>query len=144
MIIKKITAAETFLIRHQVLRKGKPIETCLFEGDNFKSTNHFGLFVEHDLVAVVSLFECPNTLFKEQKQFQIRGMAVLEEFQKKGFGDALIKHIENHLNQEKSTIIWFNARETATGFYQKLGYTIIGDSFEIKDVGLHFLMIKKY
>ncbi len=142
-IIRKITAAETFLIRHPVLRHGKPIESCSFVGDDLDSTIHFGLFENQNLVGVISLFKCANNSFKEENQYQIRGMAVLEEYQKKGFGEALIKHVETYVNKEIKPIIWFNARKTAVGFYEKLGYVIIGQEFEIKDVGIHFLMIKK-
>lgn len=42
--IKKITDLETYSVRHVVLRKGKPIETCRFEGDDLPSTSHFGYF----------------------------------------------------------------------------------------------------
>lgn len=142
-IITEITAIETFLVRHPVLRKGKPIESCQFEGDDLKTTKHFGLFEDSNLVGVISLFECANVSFKEQKQLQIRGMAVLEDFQKKGFGEALMQHVEMTLQNEKTPLIWFNARKNAVGFYEKLGYAIIGNPFEIADVGVHYLMYKK-
>jgi len=142
--IREITAIETFLVRHPVLRKGKPIESCQFEGDDLNTTKHFGLYEDSNLVGVISIFECKSVLFNEKKQFQIRGMAVLENFQKKGFGEALMHHAELALQKEKANLIWFNARKTALGFYEKLGYRIIGDPFEIENVGIHYLMYKKW
>jgi len=140
--IKKISAFETIIVRHPVLRAGKPIETCNFEGDDLPSTVHFGLYFEEQLIAVISAFEVKNKLFIEENQYQIRGMAVLEEFQKKGFGEELLKHCENEIKLKKGNLIWFNARETAVGFYKKSGYEVLGDQFEILDVGPHYILFK--
>lgn len=141
--IQNISSTDTFLVRHPVLRTGKPIESCVFDGDNLPSTNHFGLFIEEKLVGVVSVFKNKNTNFNIENQFQIRGMAVLPEFQKKGFGENLVKHCENNVKDATKTLIWFNARENAVPFYEKLGYHKVGNSFSIADIGIHFLMKKE-
>ena len=143
MEIKKITAFETIMVRHPVLRPGRPIESCHFDGDDLATTSHFGLFFEGHLVGIISSFEAKNNLFSEENQFQIRGMAVLEQFQKKGFGEALLNYCENEIRMTNGDLIWFNARETALGFYKKSKYEIIGDPFEIPDVGPHYVLFKK-
>jgi ribosomal protein S18 acetylase RimI-like enzyme len=141
--IKEISAFETIIVRHPVLRFGKPIETCRFEGDDLPTTLHFGLFYEDQLSAVISVFEEKSILFFEENQFQIRGMAVLEQHQKKGFGEALLKYCENQIRNNRVEIIWFNARQTAIGFYEKYQYQKIGDGFEIADIGIHYVLFKK-
>jgi len=141
--IKEISAFETIIVRHPVLRFGKPIESCRFEGDDLPTTSHFGLFYEDQLSAVISVFEEKSILFFEENQFQIRGMAVLEQHQKKGFGEALLKYCENQIRNNKVEIIWFNARQTAIGFYEKYQYQKIGDGFEIADIGIHYVLFKK-
>lgn len=141
--IKEISAFETIIVRHPVLRFGKPIESCRFEGDDLPTTKHFGLFYEYQLSAVISVFETKNILFLEENQFQIRGMAVLEQHQKKGFGEALLKYCENRIRSNNAKIIWFNARETAIGFYEKAAYQKISDGFEIADIGIHYVLFKK-
>jgi ribosomal protein S18 acetylase RimI-like enzyme len=141
--IKEISAFETIIVRHPVLRFGKPIETCRFEGDDLPTTSHFGLFYEDQLSAVISVFEEKSILFFEENQFQIRGMAVLEQHQKKGFGEALLKYCENQIRNNRVEIIWFNARQTAIGFYEKYQYQKIGDGFEIADIGIHYVLFKK-
>ena len=140
--IKKINSTETIIVRHPVLRFGKPIESCHFEGDDLPTTSHFGLYFEKQLVAIISSFKVQNKLFSEENQYQIRGMAVLDEFQKKGFGEALLNYCENEIKLKKGNLIWFNARETAIGFYKKSGYKILGDRFEIPDVGPHYILFK--
>ena len=143
MEIKKINSIDTYPVRHEVLRKGKPIETCQFKGDDDENTIHFGLYQNERLIGIISIFKEKNDLFSETNQFQIRGMAVLEEFQGKGFGAELVKEAENHCISLNTDVIWFNARENAVPFYKKLDYIIIGDSFLIPDVGIHFAMYKK-
>ena len=142
--IQKIASTETYPVRHIVLRAGKPIESCQFNGDELGSTLHFGYYLNNQIIGVISLFEIDNSHFIAQKSFQIRGMAVLPTFQKQGVGEALVKEAEKFCTTQKADLIWFNARSTAVGFYQKMGYEIVGSEFEIKEVGPHFLMFKKF
>ncbi|MEN9326462.1 MAG: hypothetical protein RI943_883 [Bacteroidota bacterium] len=141
--IQKITATETYPVRHIVLRAGKPIESCKFDGDELVSTHHFGYCLNNQIIGVISLFAIDNSHFITQKPFQIRGMAVLPTYQKQGIGEALVNEAEKFCTTQKADLIWFNARTTAVGFYKKMGYEIVGSEFEIKEVGPHFLMYKK-
>ena len=142
-MIKEIDIKSVITVRHLVLRKGKPIETCYFVNDEKETTKHFGLLKDDEVIGVVSLFENKNTIFKDKKQFQIRGMAVLEEYQHKGFGKLLIEKAETYCFDVKADLIWFNARESAKNFYQKMNYTINGKPFDIENIGLHYIMFKK-
>ena len=78
--IQKITSTETYPVRHIVLRAGKPIESCQFDGDELGSTHHFGYYLNNQIIGVISIFEIKNEQFVAQKSFQIRGMAVLENW----------------------------------------------------------------
>jgi len=142
-LIKEISAQETFIVRHPVLRKGKPVESCTFEGDNLSTTHHFGLFQDENLTGIISLFLTSNPIFAEKIQAQIRGMAVLEKYQKKGFGEALVSYCEHYCISQNIELIWFNARIEAVDFYKKMKYQTIGKPFDIKEVGKHLLMFKK-
>lgn len=142
-IIKEIPSKETYIVRQPVLRKGKPIESCVFEGDDLETTHHFGLFNDEYLIGIISLFKQTNAIFAEKNQAQIRGMAILENNQKKGYGEALVRHCENYCKDQNTDLIWFNARTAAVGFYEKMDYQILGEPFDIKDVGEHYLMYKK-
>lgn len=141
--IRNITAKETYPVRHSVLRKGRPITSCHFDGDDLNTTIHFGLFEDDTLEGIISLFESSNHLFDTNRQIQIRGMAVLEDNQGKGYGKQLVQHCEKYLADTDCELIWFNARENAKGFYQKLGYTIHGEPFNIEGIGIHYIMWKK-
>ncbi len=142
-MIKEISFKDTIAIRHQVLRKGKPVETCFFEGDMHSTTKHFGIFDENILVGIVSVFKNKNINFDNSYQYQIRGMAILSDFQNKGYGKQLLLHCEKYIKDHKGELIWFNARTNAILFYEKLNYKKIGNSFQIESVGEHYIMEKE-
>jgi len=141
--VKKITSEETLPIRHQVLRQGKPIESCYFEGDNLTPSFHLGLYYYSELIGVATYIKNHHPDFSDEIQYQLRGMAILQKFQGKKFGDVLFKKGIEHLKQLNSNLLWFNARETATNFYTKLGFNIYGTSFDIQNIGKHYTMLKK-
>lgn len=140
--ITQIPALATYPVRHPVLRPGKPLESCHFDGDDLRSTVHFGIFVDAHLAGVTSLFDCSNPLFNARQQNQLRGMAILPDFQKKGLGEDLLKHVEDFAAKKNAALIWFNARITAVPFYEKWGYQVSGEAFTIGDIGAHFVMFK--
>lgn len=142
VFVKKINSNATFQVRQPVLRPGKPVESCVFEGDDLETTTHLGLYNNSKLAGIVSIFASRHNLFPQNEQFQLRGMAVLDEFRKKGYGERLVNEAEACIKEQNGSLIWFNAREVAVAFYTKLGYEIIGDAFEIPTIGTHFVMRK--
>ena len=142
--IKKITYLETFPVRSEVLRQGKPIETCYFDGDELPETRHFGMFFNDELVGVTSVFKSINENFGFENQFQLRGMAILYTYQGKGFGGLLLEEVIEYVKQNNAYILWFNAREKAVKFYESYNFTIYGEPFEINDIGTHFVMFMPF
>lgn len=140
--IKHITPKEVYIVRHPVLRAGKPIESCIFEGDDFKTSFHLGIYTQNYLVGVCTFMKNNHPLLTEAFQYQLRGMAVLDEYQGLGLGAIILTYGETLLKEKNIDIIWCNAREKASKFYKKIGYKIIGDPFDIKDIGLHYIMCK--
>lgn len=143
MIIKPISSKETLSLRQLVLRPGKSVDECVFEGDNEPENFHLGAFEGKVLAGIVSLMNRKNTAFTEKKQFQLRGMAVLPEFRNRKIAVELLKAAEEELHAQKAEIIWCNARKIAIGFYEKNGFERIGGLFEIPQIGPHCLMVKK-
>ncbi len=141
--LKMIEAEHCIPLRHLVLRNNKSIKTCIFTGDELKSTFHVGAFFNDSLVAIVSFMPFKNSLFSSKKQYQLRGMAVHPNFQGKGLGKKLLQFSLTHLRQIHIEICWCNARIKAVDFYQKEGFEKHGETFEIPEVGPHQLMAIK-
>lgn len=136
--IKKISAIETFPIRAEVLRKNIALPSE-FNGDLDKDTFHLGAFKDDELIAVCSFMKAKNRLFKGE-QFQLRGMATLEEFQGLGAGKLMMKLAVEILTDLGVNCLWCNAREIAVPFYEKQGMGIVGKPFEIQLIGMHYVM----
>jgi GNAT superfamily N-acetyltransferase len=143
--LKIVKSQDTYVVRHPVLRKGRPIETCRFEGDDLNSTTHFGLFSENELIAVTSVFVHSHESLEYEIQFQLRGMAVLDAYQSKGIGKILLTAVINELKkQHVNFCMWFNARTSAVGFYEKMNFKKYGDAFEIVPIGPHYVMFQEF
>ena len=65
--------------------------------------------------------------FNSPAEAQIRYMAVVEESRGKGVGRALVAELESLAHKHAAKQIVLNAREAVVGFYQRLGYEIVGE-----------------
>ncbi|MGA1386394.1 MAG: GNAT family N-acetyltransferase [Flavobacteriaceae bacterium] len=144
MKIRTISALDTYVVRHPVLRPGRPIETCAMGGDDREDTIHLGAFdvVNDQLVGVATLLVENSPYFPGQKGAQLRGMAVLPSHHRKGIGAELVKALEDLARHRKDEILWMNARVSAQLFYRALGYKEIGPVFDIDRIGPHYVMYR--
>jgi predicted GNAT family N-acyltransferase len=139
--IKKISAEETIPIRKEILRNNIPLP-IEFKGDFDEDTFHLGVYKNDFLIAVSSFMKVENERF-EGKQYQLRGMAALTEFQGFGAGKLMMQEAFSILEELKIDYLWCNARVVAVSFYKKQGLETLGKSFEIQYVGEHYFMFKK-
>lgn len=138
MKIKSISSKETLLLRQKILRAGQAVESCQFENDNHKSTQHLGAFFNDKLVGILTLLRNKSDIFNNKSQIQLRGMAVDDEFQKQGVGRALLKEALKF--KKTNELFWCNARVSAADFYLNNAFVKVSEVFEIKDVGPHVIM----
>jgi predicted GNAT family N-acyltransferase len=143
MIVRRINAKDTYFLRQKILRPNANEDACHFEGDEDELTFHLGAFVDNKIVSIASFYFISHPDIKDEYQFRLRGMATLEEYRNKGFSSALLKTAFPHIKNNQCTVLWCNARLTAKGFYQKVGFETIGEEFEIEGIGPHIVMVKK-
>ncbi|MEM9141415.1 MAG: GNAT family N-acetyltransferase [Bacteroidota bacterium] len=143
MSIRRIKALETYPVRHNVLRIGRPLKECALEGDMHSTTVHIGSFYEGVLVGVATLLKKEMGNQGIQSAYQLRGMAILENHRKKGIGKILLTFGERLAKEEGAEVIWMNARVSAQDFYRKSGYVEIGQVFKVPNIGPHMVMFKK-
>lgn len=144
MKILRISHQDTYPIRTQVLVPDHSREKAKFEGDDDEDISfHLGAFIDGKLVSVASFFYERNPIFADQHQYQLRGMATLPEFQNRGLSRELLTMAFPIIKQNFCTMLWCNARTSAVGFYEKVGFTKHNeDVFEIPEIGPHVLMFK--
>jgi predicted GNAT family N-acyltransferase len=69
-------------------------------------------------------------------------MATLPKFRKRGLSQALLQTAFPLIKQNNIETLWCNARTTAQGFYEKVGFEVVSDVFDIPGIGPHVVMIK--
>jgi N-acetylglutamate synthase-like GNAT family acetyltransferase len=99
---------------------------------------HIGCFSKKAIIGV-----CTALPQNEENEFseitlRIRGMAVLKEYQGSGIGKLLVQELFIQARNQKVKTNWCNARKTAIGFYQKVGFKISDHEFEIEGIGAHY------
>lgn len=127
-------------LRHRILRAGLPPESAEFEGD--EQATHFAAMHNGLVLACLSLF--PERMLDEQQcGWQLRGMACDVAHQGRGLGRQLMDYVESaFLAEQRPWLLWCNARESAVGFYQRCGWSICSDAFDVPTAGMHFKMFK--
>ncbi len=136
--IVSISAAETRPIRGAVLRPGQPAERLIYPDDN--NALHLGAIIDDQLVAVASFYQQPIPDTTAQA-WRIRGMATLPENRGNGLGRRLVEAGLKQAQRIQQGPAWCNARTTAAGYYQRLGFQQLGDTFDIPDIGPHVVMV---
>jgi GNAT superfamily N-acetyltransferase len=132
--VRRVTEAEMTLLfdlRWRVLRPGRSPNSAHFEGDDLPTTIHLGAFAGERLLGIATLIE--------KDGLQLRGMATEPDARGSGAGAAVVREAER-IARESGLALWCNARAVALGFYEKMGWRIEGDEFDVPDVGPHFVM----
>jgi GNAT superfamily N-acetyltransferase len=128
-VVSQVTLADIMQLRVAVLRKGTPATDCNYPEDVYPDVVHFGIIHEGTTIATSSWFmkECPEQ--PGALAMQLKGMAVADHLQGEGIGALLIDAGLTLANERGATIAWARARDSALGFYERLGFVSTGDGF---------------
>jgi GNAT superfamily N-acetyltransferase len=131
--IEQIRPELTWRLRHEVLYPNEPLANMAMEEDN--NGYHFAAFKDGWIVAIVSLFA-------REKDWQFRKFAVAEAVQGQQVGTALLNYITAFVENENGKLLWCNARLTAIGFYNKFGFSAVGEVFQKN--GFDYIIMQKH
>jgi len=140
--INSVRLEEVIELRHQVLRSGQPRSSCYYPEDSFKNTIHYAALIENQIIGCASVYKESHPDFSLKQSWRIRGMAVQEVLRGQNIGTQLLETCINHAIKMKGDVIWCNARNNAVKFYKRSGFKVIGDEFELPNIGPHFLLAK--
>lgn len=130
-------------IRNEVLREGRLTpDECRFPSDKIGGAFHLGYYMGEELACVAS-FHPQNYGEFGGRGYQLRGMATIEKYRGKGYGNQLVNFAIVYLRGQKINYVWCNARKNAVRFYKGLGFEIISDEFEVPHIGPHYVMYVK-
>lgn len=141
LVVRRATLAEIFQVRWDVLRPGTPRRAAEFPGDDAATTIHVGAFDadgRNVCCATGNLNEWAG-----RPAWQLRGMGVVAAWQRRGVGQAVLGELEDLVRASSDVRqLWCNAREEAVGFYERQGWRLASERFEVEGVGPHFKMTK--
>lgn len=123
-------------MRFNILRKPLGLEFLPDELAREKEDVLIGCFEEDKLEGCCLLTKL------DAQTVKLRQMAVTSGLQGKGIGRVLLIFAENIARDRGYKKITMNARKNAIGFYEKLGYNVVGDEF-IEVTLPHFKMEKE-
>ena len=133
--IEQVDAAATYPLRAQELRQGRPVE---IDEDDAPYTLHLAARLDGgDIVGVVRFHprDCPWRV--GEGSWQLRGMATDPRVRGLGTGRALVAEGLIRVAQRGGDLVWCDARRSAVGFYQRIGFTSVTDEYDLRPVGAH-------
>jgi len=110
-----------YALRYKVLREsfGYPKGT---EKDDYEPiSEHFMAINEKgEVVGVAKLYE------KSEGVGHVSHLAVAQEYQRKGIGHLLLETVERRARERGFKIIGTTARTTATAYFERFGFKVVG------------------
>ena len=128
--IRSVSAAEVMPLRHAVLRQGKPLMAAAYAGDHAEHTFHLAAFEGGEIVGVASFMREPMPGREGVLAWRLRGMAVDERLRGRRVGQRIVDRGIELTREAGGELLWCNARATAVGFYERMGWAAVGEYFE--------------
>jgi len=133
--IEQVDAEETHALRAQELRQGRPAE---IDEDDAPYTFHLAARLDGDEIVGVVRFhprDCPWR--PGEGSWQLRGMATDPRVRGLGVGRALVAEGLVQVAARGGDLVWCDARAAAVGFYERIGFTIVTEEYDLRPVGPH-------
>lgn len=115
---------ETAELRNCVLRKPIGLNFSAEDVETEKRYRHLACYCGDRLAACLMLDPSENG------DIRMRQVAVVPELQRQGIGRALVHFSESWACDAGYRRMVLHARDTAVVFYERLGYSRVGDQFE--------------
>jgi GNAT superfamily N-acetyltransferase len=138
--VRRLSAQDVIPLRTAVLRPHAPPNTHTFPGDDAPETYHAGVFLEDELVGVASVFQEAPPFAASPFAWRLRGMAVVPQVRRTGYGRVLVQSCLDYIASQKGTLLWCHGRTSALQFYRALGFQTYGEEFDVPISGPHYVM----
>ena len=123
-------------LRYEVLREGLPRGSEHYPGIDEDRRTRFLCAYEGGILIGCSTLQVDN---RDGCDYRIRGMAVAPEFRNMGIGTGIVRELQRYA-ADRGSGIWCNARIKAVPMYERCGFEIVSEVFEIEGIGLHYYM----
>jgi ribosomal protein S18 acetylase RimI-like enzyme len=131
--VRAIPLAETRALRQSILRPHQTLAELA--ADERAGSFAVGAFERDRLVAVGLITPGPPP-----EGWRVRGMATVPEARGRGAGSAVLAALVDHAIEHGADRIWCNARTPARRLYERAGFRVVSDEFELPRIGPHYVM----
>ena len=168
--MERAAAPETFDLRWRVLRRHQRLEEVALSGDEDPDTAFFVArdAASRAVVATASVqreappwepqarrgrdhagpdgrLEVPSDARLAAGKagvnaWRLRAMATADGLRGQGLGRRVLDAVIDHASAEGGGLLWCGARSRAVPFYERAGFSTLGDFYEEPVVGTHVLM----
>ncbi|MEU6115162.1 GNAT family N-acetyltransferase [Streptomyces sp. NPDC047117] len=135
--------AEIFDLRRSVLRPGLPADAAVYPEDSDPGVFHMAAYDGDTVAACATFFPDPVPGEEDVPAYRFRGMASAPEVRGRGFGAAVLRAGIEEAARRGAAYVWCNGRVVARGFYERMGFTTDGETFEIVPSGAHHRFVLK-
>jgi predicted GNAT family N-acyltransferase len=139
--VRPVPAGAIVDLRHRVLRPGRPRETAMFDGDDLPTSHHFAAIDGGGRIIGCASFHLNP--FEGEPAWQLRGVATDAGWVGRGVGRRVLTAGEADVLGRTPRLMWCNARAEAVGFYERLGWSVCSETFDVPFVGPHYRMRKR-
>ena len=132
MTVRAVQVDVVLPLWHRILREGVPFEVAQARHaaiDTLPATRHFAAFDGDAVVGVVTTFPENTPLAPGRRGEHFRGMAVDDGYRGVGVGKLLMRAVVDAARSRGAEVLWANGRDTALGFYERIGFRVVGDGF---------------
>jgi len=131
--VREVPAAATRPLRQAILRPHEPLGR-LAAGEA-AGAFAVGAFRWGELIAVGIV--APDG---EPGGWRVRGMATEPHARGVGAGSAVLAPLLRHADEHGARRVWCNARSPARAFYERAGFRVVSEEFELPQIGPHYVM----
>jgi predicted GNAT family N-acyltransferase len=143
--VEDVPAEATHDLRWRILRDSRPGAAVGFPEDSRRDAFHLAVRDADGTIVAVASFSTEATPHRPGRPaVRLRGMAVDGPAQHHGLGRLLVTTVVDRLQRDGVEVLWCNARDSAAGFYARLGFDVVGDGFVLPESGIaHHVMLRE-
>lgn len=126
--IKRVESTELHELRRRILRNNDPSVDVGDPRDAEVTAEHYAGILDDVIVVCASVYPSESPIHPELTTYQLRYMATDFSVQGQGLGGQVLNSICISLAKRGVREVWANGRDTALGFYKKLGWELVPGS----------------
>lgn len=131
----------TYGLRQRVLRPHQTVQEMVDAVSDRAGEIAFAAFDRGMVVGCAMVLPAPCPWLPDRDDaWRLRAMAVDEEHRGQGIGRAVLDEALGYVRTQHGALLWCSARVRARAFYERAGFTVEGEEYDVEHIGPHVQM----